>query len=71
MILWIVWKTVSQVGKAIAMYDFVAENPEELGVKAGTLVLIVDKRQGDEWWEVQLPQGRRGLVPASYLQEQR
>jgi len=49
-----------------AMYDFVAENPNEVGFFAGDVIEIV--AQGDpDWWEG-TANGMTGFFPASYVQ---
>ncbi|KAJ1955133.1 cytoskeletal protein binding protein, partial [Linderina pennispora] len=54
---------------ALVLYDFGSDDPEELDVREGDRVLVLDKSD-PEWWHVQLdpPNGRAGLVPSSYLE---
>lgn len=50
----------------VVEYDFVAENPNELGCVAGeriTGTVLVD----GEWWEARNAQGRVGLVPCAFV----
>jgi len=51
--------------KAKAMYDFNAENPQELSFKVGD-VLVIHESNG-EWWVGEV-RGKRGFIPASYVQ---
>ncbi|KAG0222389.1 cytoskeletal protein binding protein [Actinomortierella wolfii] len=51
---------------AIAMYDFQAENEEELTVRENEEVWVTDYVSSDEWWRCQVDD-RVGIVPASYL----
>lgn len=55
--------------RAVALYDFRAENPDELNMRAGDVVTVVQKRQQDDWWQVESAVGKRGLVPSTYLDE--
>ncbi|KAJ1866911.1 cytoskeletal protein binding protein [Coemansia sp. RSA 989] len=56
---------------AKVLYDFSSDDPEELSVKEGDTVLILDKSDPD-WWQVREspPNGRAGLVPAAYVEIQ-
>lgn len=55
---------------AIVLYDFNAEGPEELTVKENEQVLVTDYVSSDEWWNIEHQDGRKGIVPASYVQFQ-
>eukprot|EP01105_Mastigella_eilhardi_P028963 TRINITY_DN994_c0_g1_i2.p1 TRINITY_DN994_c0_g1~~TRINITY_DN994_c0_g1_i2.p1 ORF type:complete len:459 (-),score=128.23 TRINITY_DN994_c0_g1_i2:93-1469(-) len=50
--------------KAHALYNFTAQEGNELSFKKGDVITIVS-RDGD-WWEGELA-GRRGLLPANYV----
>ncbi|ODV88559.1 hypothetical protein CANCADRAFT_3201 [Tortispora caseinolytica NRRL Y-17796] len=55
-------------GKAVAMYDFVAEHENEMPLKQGQIVWI-SYRHGQGWLVAQDPQtGETGLVPEGYVQ---
>jgi len=54
-----------RVEQAQALYAFNAEAPTELSFQPGQILTIIT-RSGD-WWEAEI-NGRRGLVPANYLQ---
>uniref|UniRef100_A0A3B1IIW6 Osteoclast-stimulating factor 1 n=1 Tax=Astyanax mexicanus TaxID=7994 RepID=A0A3B1IIW6_ASTMX len=47
-----------------AMYDFIAEEEDELGFNAGDIIEVID-RSDASWWKGRL-QGRTGLFPANY-----
>ncbi|XP_077989642.1 nephrocystin-1-like [Glandiceps talaboti] len=49
-----------------AVCDFVAEQNEDLGFKVGDNLTILDTRE-DGWWVAEDEEGRRGLVPSTYL----
>jgi len=53
---------------ARALYDYQGQTGEELSFREGDMVAIVKKDPGG-WWEGEL-QGRRGWLPANYVQEQ-
>lgn len=52
---------------ATALYDFEADGEDELSVKEGERLLVLEK-DGDEWWKCQNTNGVEGVVPASYLE---
>jgi len=50
---------------AEVVYDYSSEDPGDLEIKANQRVLILEK-SSEDWWKGELD-GRRGLVPASYV----
>jgi len=58
-------KPASSVIKAKALYQFNAESPAEISFKVGDIIII--HKQDGEWWEGEL-KGRRGYLPANYVQ---
>ena len=52
---------------AMALYDFTADGEDELTVKSGEQLVILEK-DGDEWWKCRNLRGEEGVVPASYLE---
>ncbi|XP_069090813.1 nephrocystin-1 isoform X2 [Pleurodeles waltl] len=50
-----------------AIGDFHAQQQEDLTVKKGELLHILDKRP-DGWWVAENNKGKKGLVPKTYLQ---
>lgn len=52
---------------ADALYDFDADGDDELSVKEGEHLVVVE-RDGDEWWKCRNSHGVEGVVPASYLE---
>jgi hypothetical protein len=54
-------------GAAIALYDFRADGEDELSVKEGERLYVLEM-DGDEWWKCQNADGAEGVVPASYLE---
>ncbi|PFH46321.1 hypothetical protein AMATHDRAFT_7968 [Amanita thiersii Skay4041] len=60
-------RDVNNTELAIALYDFTADGEDELTVKEGDQVAILEK-DGDEWWKCRNSKGTEGVVPASYLE---
>ncbi|WWD21143.1 hypothetical protein CI109_105624 [Kwoniella shandongensis] len=52
---------------ATVQYDFDADGDDELTVKDGEIVTVLDK-ENDEWWLVKNSRGKEGVVPAAYVQ---
>ena len=61
----------SFAGRAIALFDFVSENSNELGLVEGQ-VILVSYRHGQGWLVAQDPKtGESGLVPEEYVRLER
>ncbi|KAG8574157.1 hypothetical protein GDO81_009078 [Engystomops pustulosus] len=56
---------LSPIGKALVKFDFVAESEKEISLQRGTTLNIL--KQIDEHWLLGEQDGRRGLVPESYV----
>ncbi|CAL1701025.1 unnamed protein product [Somion occarium] len=52
---------------AIVLYDFTADGEDELSVREGETLLVLE-RDGDEWWKCRNQDGLVGVVPASYVE---
>ncbi|TCD70400.1 cytoskeletal protein binding protein [Steccherinum ochraceum] len=52
---------------AMVLYDFTADGEDELSVKEGEALLVLE-RDSDEWWKVRNSDGLEGVVPASYVE---
>jgi hypothetical protein len=52
---------------ADALYDFDADGEDELSVKEGDHLVILE-RHDHEWWKCRNSHGAVGVVPASYLE---
>ncbi|KAM9482132.1 GRB2-related adapter protein 2b isoform 1-T2 [Clarias gariepinus] len=55
----------SSLMKVKALYDFIAEEQDELNFSAGDIIEVLD--QGESFWWVGRLQGRTGLFPANYI----
>ncbi|SCW01015.1 LAFE_0D03202g1_1 [Lachancea fermentati] len=54
-------------GKII--YDFVGESPDELTVKEGQMVYILNDKKSKDWWMCELVEtGKQGVVPAQFVE---
>ncbi|KAL5501729.1 BZZ1_3 [Sanghuangporus vaninii] len=54
--------------QARALYDFTPSSPFELSVTGGMTVKVVEDDDGSGWVKVADTKGRRGLIPASYIE---
>lgn len=53
----------------VALYNFDAQNVEELSFKKGEKLDIIDHPAHDpEWWQARNSLGQTGLVPTNYIQ---
>ncbi|AQZ11578.1 SLA1 (YBL007C) [Zygosaccharomyces parabailii] len=51
------------------LYDFAAESKDELTVKEGQLVYIVNDKKSKDWWMCELvSDGKRGVVPSQFIE---
>ena len=51
---------------AVALYDFTGDAGDELSIKEGEPLLVLD-RTNDDWWKCRNHAGREGVVPAQYV----
>lgn len=52
---------------AAVLYDFTADGEDELSVKEGESLTVLE-RDADDWWRVRNSDGLEGVVPASYME---
>lgn len=52
---------------AVVLYDFAADGPDELSVKEGEQVVVLEDDDND-WWKCRNSKNREGVIPASYLE---
>ncbi|KAI8368299.1 uncharacterized protein BYT42DRAFT_625103 [Radiomyces spectabilis] len=55
------------LGMAEALYDYRAQNPEDLSITRGDIIQITEY-VNDDWWRGSL-QGRTGMFPKTYVQK--
>lgn len=55
-----------QMGKVL--YDFHAQGDDEVTVREGDNVFILDSKKSNEWWMVKTPNGEEGVMPSSYVE---
>lgn len=54
----------SNAKRAVALYDFNAQETNELGFKVNDVITILT--MNGDWWEGEL-NGRKGLLPNNYV----
>ncbi|GMM56489.1 cytoskeletal protein-binding protein [Maudiozyma humilis] len=55
--------------KAKIMYDFIGESSDELTVREGDMVYIINDKKSKEWWMCEMVDtGRRGVVPSQFVE---
>ncbi|ORY33103.1 hypothetical protein BCR39DRAFT_521261 [Naematelia encephala] len=63
--------TADGYARAIALYDFAATDAGDLGFKKGQVVSVLDvvsRQQGGEWWKGRRTDGRVGIFPKKYVE---
>ena len=59
--------TPPDIGQCEAVYDYSANQSDELSLQPGDVINLIDK-QDQDWWHGEL-HGQIGMFPASYVQE--
>ncbi|KAG0669513.1 cytoskeletal protein binding protein [Maudiozyma exigua] len=55
--------------KAKILYDFIGESNDELTVREGDLVYIINDKKSKEWWMCEsVDTGRRGVIPSQFVE---
>ena len=63
------------VGVFRALYDYSSQSDQELSIREGDLLLVLEKSTEDEWWKAKkkAPAGDAeepvGLIPCTYIHE--
>jgi len=55
-------------GQARALYDYDAENPDDLSFKEGEMINILDKSDPSGWWQGEL-NGVTGFFPSNFVED--
>ncbi|CEP60484.1 cytoskeletal protein-binding protein SLA1 LALA0_S01e11958g [Lachancea lanzarotensis] len=59
-------KSHRKQGKVV--YDFIGESNDELTVKEGQIVYILDDKKSPDWWMCESTEnGRKGVIPAQFV----
>lgn len=53
--------------RAVAQWEWVAQEDGQLSVSPGDCVTLVDADSGGEWWLVRREDGEAGFVPSAWL----
>ncbi|KAJ2442951.1 Protein BZZ1, partial [Coemansia sp. RSA 2424] len=62
---------MAAVEHVVALYDFVARDPDELSVTAGERMRVVSRDIGDGWIQCEVPGGaREGRLPVAYVRSE-
>ncbi|CAG8437670.1 15518_t:CDS:10 [Acaulospora morrowiae] len=62
-----IYSEEKEICKARVLYEWKAQTPEELDIKPGVIVSIIDKSLGD-WWKAEY-EGTKGIIPSNYVEE--
>ena len=54
--------------RAVAQFDFNATDSGDLGLKAGQVVVVLDKVGNGDWWRGRRIDGKEGIFPSNYLE---
>ncbi|ELU41387.1 SH3 domain-containing protein [Rhizoctonia solani AG-1 IA] len=54
--------------QASALYDFTAQASDELSVKEGETLIVINREESEEWWKCRNMKGEEGVVPSSYIE---
>lgn len=57
----------SKQQKARAIYDYAAQETNELSFKEGDIITVVDKITDSDWWMGEL-NGKKGVFPTNYVE---
>ena len=55
------------IGQCEAVYDYEAQQPDELSLQPGVVINLIDRSDKD-WWHGEC-NGQIGIFPASYVQQ--
>lgn len=55
------------IGQCEALYDYTANQSDELTIQPGDVINLIEK-QDQDWWKGEI-NGQVGIFPATYVQE--
>jgi hypothetical protein len=55
-------------GQCRALYDYAAENPDDLSFKEGDIINVMDKSDPSGWWQGEL-NGVSGFFPSNFVED--
>jgi hypothetical protein len=55
-----------KMGKVL--YDFEAQGDDEVSVKEGETIYIINDEESPEWWMVKTASGKQGVIPSTYVE---
>lgn len=55
-----------KVGKVL--YDFEAQGDDEVSVKEGETIFIINDKESSEWWMIKTASGKQGVIPSTYVE---
>lgn len=58
---------VAMALRAVARWEWVAQEDGQLSVSPGDCLTLVDEDSGGEWWLVRRADGEAGFVPSAWL----
>lgn len=61
-------ETPRYILSARALYDYTTTQPDELPLRRGDVLEILDK-EDDPWWTARNGSGKLGLIPKNYVNE--
>ncbi|CAG8628227.1 2674_t:CDS:2, partial [Racocetra fulgida] len=60
-------KEEKEICKAKVLYEWKAQSPDQLDIRQGNVISILDKSLGD-WWKAEY-EGAKGIIPSNYVEE--
>ncbi|KAF5114796.1 hypothetical protein DV454_002742 [Geotrichum candidum] len=55
-----------KMGKVL--YDFEAQGDDEVSVKEGETIYVINDEESPEWWMVKTASGKQGVIPSTYVE---
>ncbi|CAG8591516.1 1767_t:CDS:10 [Acaulospora morrowiae] len=55
--------------KATVLYDYDAEADDEISLREGEIITVLDKTDGEGWWKGRNDNGQVGIFPSTFVEE--